>query len=165
VPHPTLAIRAHAALAEARAGRHGFATWHVEHLADADPPRSAAAAADLLTRVATTLGEAGATGALRLAVPLGHADRLDTTVPSTVPWPPVGIEPPSFYYLEPRFLLLPDDREEYRCPHAGAEIEGAGLLAVYACGRDPLSRARGWGYTRTLWLTLAAEPPSTGMSA
>lgn len=146
------------AVRAARASEHSFDSAHLESI---DPgisaPTSLAAAAELLRRTQPPLAEIGAAGRVQLAVPMGMVPGLDTVPPDLAQWPAPELEPPSLYYLEPSHALLPNDREEYRCPYPPSVIGIDDLQVEFACSRSMFERERGWEFSRTLWLYLAAE--------
>lgn len=152
------------ALTEARSSRYAFASTHVDRLDIAGGVSTGMAASLLLSRAMAGLRDIGATGAARLAVPIGMIAKLEAAPPQVLVWPSAVDEPPSLYYFEPRFWLLPSDREEYRCPCDLVELHGLGLNAEYVCGRSVTERSQGWEFSKTIWLSSTrtqADPFST----
>lgn len=144
---------------EAQASPYGFASMHLDDLGLTTTVDSAGAIAALLDRVESGLGLARGTGVVRMAIPLGLSDELDTTVPTHVPVATQD-EPPSIYVIEERNWAMPSTMEEYRCPCDIPELSDRGISVAYACVRDTVSRAREWyEFSRTLWVWTDGEPP------
>lgn|GEM_PF-1198746 len=91
---------------------------------------------------------------LKLAIPFGVSDELDTDPVSltNVVTPPV-YEPPSLYLFGSQHFRVPNDREEYFCPYRDTPW-GGDILATYSCGRSMLDRDLGWEFSKTVWISL-----------
>ena len=151
---------AHAVIEEGRASSHGFVSCHVNEVDTAFTVRSLPEARNLLKGASAALEDAGASGTVRLAIPLEETRRLRTKPPKAISWSNAHDEPPSLYYLEPRLWLMPSDREEYRRPMVLDELAACGLHAEYACGRSLEASRYGWKFTSTVWLSLADDASS-----
>jgi hypothetical protein len=88
-------------------------------------------------------------------LPLLPSQQLDTSVP-TRPFELDAAEPPAIYVIERDALKLLDVTEAYCCPlnlnlSTPKEVSGY-VYAYYRCSRDAESIARGWEYSRGVYL-------------
>lgn len=145
-------------VAAARRSKQGFASAHLDDIgATLSSPTSLHEASSLVTRAASALAAIGAAGRMGLAIPVGVSHEIDLRAPGLEPWPNGNAEPPSLYYFEPSFWAIPGDREEYRCPYPPSDAGDLQVRAEYVCGRSLAERARGWEFSRTVWLFALPE--------
>lgn len=131
-------------------GRERFSSVHIDGVGLTAPEEAAAGIDALVSLLPSAQQVAGTVGTLTLAVPQGLVEDLVLDLPDLADVS-LDDEPPSFYLLTPRQFMVPPNRDEYRCAYSATPWD-AGFTAEYVCGRSLDDRARGWEFSRTIWV-------------